>query len=68
MDRSSDLEVQKALERAKEADLVIASLYGRVRTGEMRSVGLPEPGGRALSALMRTRVRWWQLVSETHIC
>ncbi|MDQ6651761.1 MAG: hypothetical protein M3Y84_03355, partial [Acidobacteriota bacterium] len=31
-DRSSETEVQKALERAKGADVVIASLYGRVRT------------------------------------
>jgi len=32
--------------------VVIASLYGRVRTGQVRSVGLPEPGARALSALI----------------
>src|SRR5204863_5171210 len=32
-DRSSDAEVRKALERANSADLVVASLYGRVRTG-----------------------------------
>ncbi len=51
-DRSSEAEVQKALDRAKDADLVIASLYGRVRSGEIRSVGLPEPGARALSALI----------------
>ena len=51
-DRSSDAEVQKALDRASGADLVIASLYGRVRSGEARSVGLPDPGARALSALI----------------
>ena len=55
-DRSSDAEVQKALERASQADLVIASLYGRVRTGQARSVGLPEPGAKALSALITSRV------------
>jgi beta-N-acetylhexosaminidase len=55
-DRSSDAEVQKALERANRADLVIASLYGRVRTGQARSVGLPEPGAKALSALITSRV------------
>lgn len=54
-DRSSDAEVQKALERASRADLVIASLYGRVRTGQARSVGLPEPGAKALSALITSR-------------
>jgi beta-N-acetylhexosaminidase len=55
-DRSSDAEVQKALEHAKGADLVIASLYGRVRTGQARSVGLPEPGAKALSALTSSKL------------
>ena len=47
-DRSTEDEVKKALEQAKSADVVIASLYGRVRTGQARSVGLPEPGAKAL--------------------
>ena len=51
-DRSSDEEVDKALEKAKHADVVIASLYGRVRSGQARSVGLPEPGARALNRLI----------------
>ncbi len=55
-DRSTDAEVQKALEQAKGADLVIASLYGRVRTGQARSVGLPEPGAKALSALISSKL------------
>ena len=56
-DRSSDAEVQKALQAANRADVVIASLYGRVRTGQARSVGLPDPGAKALSALiMSSRV------------
>ena len=55
-DRSSDAEVQKALEAANRADVVIASLYGRVRTGQARSVGLPDPGAKALSALITSRV------------
>src|SRR6266542_1222734 len=55
-DRSSDAEVQKALEAANRADVVIASLYGRVRTGQARSVGLPDPGTKALSALITSRV------------
>jgi beta-N-acetylhexosaminidase len=54
-DRSSDQEVQKALERAKSADVVIASLYGRVRTGQARSVGLPDSGARALTALIESK-------------
>ena len=51
-DRSSNDDVQKALKRANGADIVIASLYGRVRSGEMRSVGLPDPGAQALAALI----------------
>jgi beta-N-acetylhexosaminidase len=51
-DRSSEVEVQKALDLAGKADLVIASLYGRVRSGQARSVALPEPGARALATLI----------------
>ena len=56
-DRSSDAEVRSALEQARRADLVIASLYGSVRTGQARSVGLPEPGAKALSALISSKAR-----------
>ena len=51
-ERSSDADVNKAIEKARGADVVIASLYGRVRSGQARSVGLPDPGARALSALI----------------
>jgi beta-N-acetylhexosaminidase len=51
-DRSSEAEVKKALDLAARADLVIASLYGRVRTGQARSVALPEPGAKALDTLI----------------
>lgn len=51
-ERSSEQEVQKAIEQAKSADLVFASLYGRVRSGQVSSVGIPETGARALSTLI----------------
>lgn len=51
-ERSSAAEVEKALAKARSADIVIASLYGRVRTGQARSVGLPEPGAKALQTLI----------------
>jgi len=54
-ERSSEREVQKAIQRAKSADLVIASLYGRVRSGQALSVGIPESGAHALSALFATK-------------
>jgi beta-N-acetylhexosaminidase len=51
-DRSSEAEVKKALDLSSRADLVIAALYGRVRSGQARSVALPEPGSRALDMLI----------------
>ncbi|MFL6208786.1 MAG: glycoside hydrolase family 3 N-terminal domain-containing protein [Pyrinomonadaceae bacterium] len=54
-ERSSEAEVKKALERAKEADLVIVSMYGRVRTGQSNSGALPEPGQRALEKLLERK-------------
>jgi beta-N-acetylhexosaminidase len=54
-ERSSEAEVRKAVEKADEADLVIASLYGRVRSGQARSVGLPEPGEKALATLIKKK-------------
>ncbi len=51
-DRSSDAEVEKTLEAAARADIVIVSMYGRVRSGQAGSVALPKPGTRALNALL----------------
>ena len=51
-ERSSDKEVEQALERAKGAELIVAALYGRVRTGQSNSGALPEPGKRALDRLI----------------
>jgi Beta-glucosidase-related glycosidases len=51
-DRSSDREVQKTIELAKSADLIIASLYGRVRSGQVRSAGLPDSGAQVLNAVI----------------
>jgi beta-N-acetylhexosaminidase len=51
-ERSSEQEVQKTIELAKTADLIIASLYGRVRSGQARSVGLPDAGAKVLTTLI----------------
>ena len=56
-DRSSDAEVTKAIDKATRADIVIVSMYGRVRTGQARSVALPEPGTRALNELIDRRAQ-----------
>jgi beta-N-acetylhexosaminidase len=54
-DRSSDEDVKKALEKARASDVVIVSMYGRVRTGQARSVALPEPGEKALTKLIESK-------------
>jgi beta-N-acetylhexosaminidase len=54
-DRSSDAEVKKALDAAGRADVVLVSMYGRVRSGQARSVALPEPGAKALNTLLDRR-------------
>ncbi|PYS36001.1 MAG: hypothetical protein DMF75_01990 [Acidobacteria bacterium] len=51
-DRSSDAEIRKALDSAGKAEVIIVSMYGRVRTGQARSVALPEPGMKALNELI----------------
>ncbi|MDT7688608.1 MAG: beta-N-acetylhexosaminidase [Acidobacteriota bacterium] len=54
--RSTEDEVRDALERAQKADVVIASMYGRVRSGATNSTGLPEQGARVLSMLLEKKV------------
>jgi beta-N-acetylhexosaminidase len=54
-DRSSEAEIAKAIESAGRARLVIVSMYGRVRTGQARSVALPEPGTKALNELLKRK-------------
>ena len=51
-ERSTEKDVQNAIERARSADLVLASLYGRVRSGQASSVGIPDSGARALLTLL----------------
>jgi len=51
-DRSSEAEVSKAVDAAAHANVVIVSMYGRVRTGQARSVALPDPGTKALNELI----------------
>ncbi len=56
-DRSSDNDVVKAIDKATRADLVIVSMYGRVRSGQARSVALPDSGTKALNELINRNVR-----------
>ncbi len=52
-ERSTQKEVQEAIEKAKNAETVIAGLFGRVRSGAKNSVGLPETGVRVLREVLR---------------
>jgi beta-N-acetylhexosaminidase len=54
--RSSEMEVDFALDRAKVAKLIIVAMYGRVRSGQSNSGTLPEPGMRALRKLLERKV------------
>jgi beta-N-acetylhexosaminidase len=55
-DRSTEQDVQKAIERAKSSEMVFVSMYGRVRSGQVSSVGLPNAGSRALNTLLEAKV------------
>jgi beta-N-acetylhexosaminidase len=45
-------QIAKATEMVNKADIVIAGLYGRVRSGQRNSAGLPESGARILRDLI----------------
>jgi beta-N-acetylhexosaminidase len=51
--RSTAEEARAALAKAEKADIVIAGLYGRVRSGAKNSTGLPEPGVEILKKLLK---------------
>lgn len=50
-DRSTQNEINAVLSRAMKADVVIVSMYGRVRSGAANSVGLPKASEQALRSL-----------------
>lgn len=50
--RSSEQEIADAVTKAASAHRIVAALYGRVRTGEARSVGLPDAGAKALNSVL----------------
>ncbi|HXG84358.1 MAG TPA: glycoside hydrolase family 3 N-terminal domain-containing protein [Pyrinomonadaceae bacterium] len=52
-ERSTAKEVQEAIEKAKNAEIVVAGLFGRVRSGAKNSVGLPETGAQVLKTVLR---------------
>ena len=51
-ENTSPEQVAKAREMVNNADIVIAGLYGRVRSGQRNSAGLPDSGARILRELI----------------
>ena len=47
-------EISAARKKAGEADIVLAGLFGRVRSGAKNSVGIPEVGAKLLRELLQT--------------
>ncbi|HYP49800.1 MAG TPA: glycoside hydrolase family 3 N-terminal domain-containing protein, partial [Pyrinomonadaceae bacterium] len=47
-ERSTEKEIRETFEKARRAEIIIAPLYGRVRTGQARSVGLPDSSAKVL--------------------
>ncbi|MCB1025498.1 MAG: hypothetical protein KDB79_13970, partial [Acidobacteria bacterium] len=56
-ERSGENEIRQAIVKAEQADVVIAALFGRVRTGSKNSVGLPASGEMALRGILRSEVK-----------
>ncbi|MDQ6786890.1 MAG: glycoside hydrolase family 3 protein [Acidobacteriota bacterium] len=52
-ERSTDKEVQEAIAKAKNAEIVVAGLFGRVRSGAKNSIGLTETGNQVLQAVLK---------------
>jgi len=53
-ERSTEEEMNAARRKAGEADIVLAGLFGRVRSGAKNSVGIPEAGAKVLRELLQS--------------
>ncbi|MGI8639275.1 MAG: glycoside hydrolase family 3 protein [Pyrinomonadaceae bacterium] len=53
-ERATEEEMNAARKKAAEADVVIAGLFGRVRSGAKNSVGIPEAGAKVLRELLQS--------------
>ena len=52
-ERSTTEEINAARKKVSEADVILAALVGRVRSGAKNSAGLPEAGAKFLSEILR---------------
>lgn len=53
-ERSTPQEIENAINKSKAAEVVIAGLYGRVRSGAKNSIGLPEAGEKVLREVLNS--------------
>ena len=53
-ERSTPNEIQVALKKASEADIILSGLFGRVRSGAANSVGIPEKAADAVRQILKT--------------
>lgn len=53
-ERATTEEINAARQKASEADVILAGLFGRVRTGAKNSVGIPESGAKILRELLQS--------------
>ena len=53
-ERSTAAEIENAVSKAKAADVVIAGLFGRVRSGAKNSIGIPEAGEKVLREVLKS--------------
>jgi beta-N-acetylhexosaminidase len=56
-ERSTEKEIEDAVQKAKSAEVVIAGLYGRVRSGAKNSIGLPAAGEKVLREVLRSNAK-----------
>lgn len=56
-ERTTEKELREAYSKAQKAELVIAGLYGRVRSGAKNSVGLPDNGVKLLNDVLESNPR-----------
>jgi beta-N-acetylhexosaminidase len=54
-ERSTPKEISEAIEKAKTSEIVIAGLFGRVRSGAKNSVGLPDAGAQVLREVLQIK-------------
>ncbi len=53
-ERSTQAEIQNALKKANEAEIIVSGLFGRVRSGAANSVGIPAKPADALREILKS--------------